>query len=287
MIISEIKADVKKYGDDRRTLIEAAERIVAKAVSVPDEPITVILSANGWIRQRTGHDVDPATLAFKDGDSLLAIQKTRSVHPIVVVDSGGRAYSLSSTDIPGGRSDGVPLASLLDMPPKTKAVLMCSAAPETKYLFTTTGSYGFIATLKDLVSRQKAGKAFMTLGEADALLQPAVVGTGSLIMALGSNGKLLAFPVSEMKELSAGKGVIVMALNDDETLLSTTILQEGAALLISGTGRGGKASSLVMKWDALQAFISRRARKGALAPVKFKSERLELYVEPERASGSS
>jgi topoisomerase-4 subunit A len=283
MIISEIKADVKKYGDDRRTLIEAAERIVAKAVSVPDEPITVILSANGWIRQRTGHDVDPATLAFKDGDGLLAIQKTRSVHPIVVVDSGGRAYSLASTDIPGGRSDGVPLASLLDMPPKTKAVLMCSAAPETKYLFATTGSYGFIATLKDLVSRQKAGKAFMTLGEADALLQPAIVGNGSLIMALGSNGKLLAFPVSEMKELSAGKGVIVMALNDDETLLSTSVLNEGAALLLSGTGRGGKASALAMKWDALQAFISRRARKGALVPVKFKAEKLEVYVEPERA----
>ena len=274
MIISEIKADVKKYGDDRRTLIEAAERVVAKAVSVPDEPCTIILSKNGWIRQRTGHDVDMNTLTFKDGDSLLAIQQSRTTYPVVLVDSGGRAYSLSSTDIPGGRSDGVPLASLLDMPPKVKPTVMCAASPETKYLFSTTGSYGFIATLKDLVSRQKAGKAFMTLGEGDTLLQPALITSGQLIAALGSNGRLLAFPMTEMKELSAGKGVIILGLNDGETLLSTSVLPEGATLQIVGTGRGGKESALVLKWDDLQRFVSRRARKGVAAPVKFRPERI-------------
>jgi len=279
MIVSEIKADVKKYGDDRRTLIEAAERVAAKAVSMPDEPCTIILSKNGWIRQRSGHDVEMATQSFKDGDQLLAFERTRTVHPVVLLDSGGRAYSLSTSDIPGGRSDGVPLASLLDMPPKVKAAVMCAAAPETRYLFATTGSYGFIATLKDLVSRQKAGKAFMTMGDDDSLLQPCVVGSGSLIVALGSNGRLLAFPLGEMKELSAGKGVIILGLNAGETLAATTILPEGAALLISGTGRGGKPSQLVLKWDALQAFVSRRARKGVPAPVKFKPEQLAIVTE--------
>jgi topoisomerase IV subunit A len=284
MIVSEIKADVKKFGDDRRTLIEAAERVVAKAISVPDEPCTIILSRNGWIRQRSGHDLDMTTLSFKDGDGLLAIAQTRTVHPVVVLDGGGRAYSLTSTDIPGGRSDGVPLASLLDMPPKAKATIMCAASPDTRYLFATTGGYGFIATLKDLVSRQKAGKTFMVVGEEDAVLPPATVGNGSLVVALGSNGKLLAFRIGEMKELSGGKGVIVIGLNDDETLAATTVLPEGGPLLISGVGRGGKPGQLVVKWDALHPFMSRRARKGLPAPVKFKPEKLEIYVEPELTS---
>jgi len=285
MIISEIKADVKKFGDDRRTLIEAAERVVARAVSVPDEPCTIILSTNGWIRQRTGHDVDVPTLAFKDGDGLLAIEQTRTVYPVVVVDSIGRAYSLSSADIPGGRSDGVPLASLLDMPPKIKAVIMCAASPETNYLFSTSSGYGFIATLKDLVSRQKAGKAFMTLGDEDALLQPAIVGNGSLIVAFGSNGKLLLFPISEMKELSGGKGVIIIGMKGGETLVATTVLPEGTSLQISGTGRGGKPSILVLKWEALQPFVSHRARKGMLAPVKFRPEQLEVSIQQNRIPG--
>ena len=277
MIISEIETDVKKYGDDRRTLIEAAERMVAKAVSVPDEPCTVILSKNGWIRQRTGHEVDMSTLSFKDGDQLLSIAQTRTAYPVVVLDSGGRAYSLSSTDIPGGRSDGVPLASLLDMPPKVKAVVMCSTTPDTQYLFSSSGGYGFIATLKDLVSRQRAGKAFMTLSEKDILLQPVSVVTGGLIVALGSNGKLLLFPISEMKELSSGKGVIILGLNDGEALISAAVLPEDSSLMIRGTGKGVKLSHLVLNWGELQPFISHRARKGMLAPVKFKPEKIEVF----------
>ena len=277
MIISEIETDVKKYGDDRRTLIEAAERMVAKAVSVPDEPCTVILSKNGWIRQRTGHEVDMSTLSFKDGDQLLAIAQTRTAYPVVVLDSGGRAYSLSSTDIPGGRSDGVPLASLLDMPPKVKATVMCAATPDTQYLFSSSGGYGFIATLKDLVSRLRAGKAFMTLSEKDILLQPVSIVTGGLIVALGSNGKLLLFPISEMKELSSGKGVIILGLNDGEALISAAVLPEDSSLMIRGTGKGVKLSHLVLNWGELQPFISHRARKGMLAPVKFKPEKIEVF----------
>lgn len=277
MIIGEIDADVKKYGDDRRTLIEAAERVVAKTVSVPDEPCTVILSKNGWIRQRTGHEVDMGTLSFKDGDQLLAIAQTRTAYPVVVLDSGGRAYSLSSADIPGGRSDGVPLASLLDMPPKVKAAVMCAAAPDTQYLFSSSSGYGFIATLKDLVSRQKAGKAFMTLSKADILLPPANVASGSLVAALGSNGKLLLFPISEMKKLSGGKGVIILGLNDSESLVATAVLPEGSPLQFKGTGAGNKSLQRVLNWEELQPFVLHRARKGMLTPVKFKPEKIEAF----------
>jgi topoisomerase-4 subunit A len=276
LVAEEIEADAAKYGDGRRTLIEAVGKVsLDKTATIPDEPCTVILSRNGWIRQRAGHDVDMAVLSFKDGDGLLAIEKTRTVHPVVVVDSSGRAYSLSLPDIPGGRSDGVPLASLMDMPPRTKAAVMCAASPETRYLFSTSAGYGFIATLKDLVSRQRAGKAFMTVGEGDVLLPPAVVGQGSLIVALGSSGRLLAFPISEMKELSGGKGVIILGLNDDEMLIATAVLPEMASLRIGGAGRGGKSSERILDWETLQQYVLHRARKGIVPPVKFKPERIE------------
>ncbi len=276
MIISEIENDIDKFGDDRRTLIEPAERVIAKARSVPDEPCTIILSKNGWVRQRSGHEVDINTLSFKDGDQLLAISQTRTAYPIVVVDNGGRAYSLSSADIPGGRSDGVPLTSLLDLPPKMKVNVMCAANPDTKYLFSSSAGYGFITTLKNLVSRQKAGKAFMTLNKQDTVLQPASVADGSLVVALGSKGKLLSFPISEMKELSSGKGIIILGLNAGETLISTAVLPEGSSLRIMGIGRGSKTSQAVLKWEELQPFVSHRARKGMFAPVKFKPETIEI-----------
>ena len=115
----------------------------------------------------------------------------------------------------------------------------------------------------------------MTLSKADTLLQPAKIADGDLIVALGSNGKLLSFPVSEMKELSGGKGIIILGLNNGESLIATTVLPGGASLQIQGTGRGGKSSQLVLKWEALQPFVSHRARKGMLAPVKFKPEKIE------------
>jgi len=272
LIVSEIKADVKKFGDERRTLIEAAERITAKAVSVPDEACTVILSKNGWIRLRSGHDSDAATLSFKDGDELLSLNKTRTVHPVVLIDSGGRAYTVTSSDIPGGRSDGVPVASLLGLPAKAKIVAMCAAEPETQYLFSTSAGYGFIAVLKHLVSRQRAGKAFMNIGEKDVLLPPVEVGDSTLIVALGSNGKLLAFPISEMKVLSGGKGVIVLGVGEGERMLSAITVREGGVVKILGQGRGGKRSEQVLNWYALQDYVQHRARKGVLTPVKFKVE---------------
>ncbi|MHB1332526.1 MAG: DNA topoisomerase IV subunit A [Sulfuriferula sp.] len=272
LIVSEIKADVKKFGDERRTLIEAAERITAKAISVPDEACTVILSKNGWIRQRSGHDADATTLSFKDGDELLTLNKTRTVHPVVLIDSGGRAYTVASSDIPGGRSDGVPVASLLGLPAKAKIVAMCAAEPETQYLFSTSAGYGFIAVLKHLVSRQRAGKAFMNIGEKDVLLPPVEAGDSTLIVALGSNGKLLAFPISEMKVLTGGKGVIVLGVGEDERMLSAATVREGGTVKILGQGRGGKRSEQMVSWNALQDYIQHRARKGVLAPVKFKVE---------------
>lgn len=275
LIISEIRADAKKYGDDRRTLIEEAARLAMKTAAVPDEPCVIILSRNGWIKQRSGHDMDTSTLSFKDGDSLMTIVKTRTVHPIVVIDTEGRAYTISAAEVPGGRSDGLPVASLVDLQNRAKIAALCAAHPDTKYFFSTSAGYGFIATLKDLVSRQKAGKTFMNLAGAK-LLPPVEVASSSHIAALSSSGKLAVFPIEEMKELSGGKGVQVIGLGVDEQMLSTALLSEDDQLSVSGAGRGGKVAELIMRWPLIEPYITHRARKGSSMDIKFRPNILTL-----------
>ena len=130
---------------------------------MPDEPLTVTLSRHGWIRSRQGHALDASQFAWKAGDGPLAILETRTVHPVVVLDTTGRAYTIRAADIPGGRGDGVPVTTLIELPPGAKVAQAISGLPGQKYLVAGTGGYGFVATLDDMVSRQRAGKAFMTL----------------------------------------------------------------------------------------------------------------------------
>jgi topoisomerase-4 subunit A len=281
LIINEIETDATKYGDARRTLIEAAERVsLDKAATIPDEPCTIILSKNGWVRQRQGYDVDLGTINFKDGDSLLALVKTRTTYPISVLDSTGRAYSLPISSIPGGRSDGAPVTSMVELTPKAKVVVLLSGKEEQKYLFANSGGYGYIAAVKDTVTRQRAGKSFMTVQEGEQLLPPVPMpADAAFVAALSSDGRLLVFPIAELKELSAGRGVIVMGLADADQLTAVAPLKDGGNLVLSGIGRGGKAQEATVKWADLAAQVSRRARKGQKLPVKFKVESLRQAEE--------
>jgi len=269
LIVSEINADTKKFGDERRTLMEPSVRVSLAAPTMPDEPCTIILSKNGFIKQRNSHDDDTSTLSFKEGDSLLSIQKTRTRNPVVLIDSMGRAYTVANKDIPGGRTDGVPLASLLDIPAKVKIVGLCAGVPDSRYLFSSTEGYGFVATLKYLVSKQKGGKTFINLPDDAKILPPVLVGTHTLIASLSSTGKMLLFPLAEMKELSGGKGVIVMGLNDNEIMLAVALLSEGDALTVSGKGRGGKEHTQNIDWKALEPQVFKRAKKGSALALKF------------------
>ena len=171
LVVTEIEAAAVQFGDARRTLIEAvAPTVVSRAV--PDEPVTISVSRHGWMRSRQGHGLDVAQFAYKAGDTPLAVLETRSVNPIVVLDSKGRAYTIRASDVPGGRSDGVPVTTLIELQAGAKVAQAISAVPEQKYLVAGSGGYGFIAAMQDMVSRVKAGKAFMTLEEDEEPLAP-------------------------------------------------------------------------------------------------------------------
>lgn len=251
-VAAEIEADAKKYGDDRRTLIEAAERVTlsdAKNVSIPDEPTTLIVSKHGWLRSRTGHNVDPATLAFRSGDSLLACLPCRTVDQLVLLDANGRAYSIPAADIPGGKGDGVPAASLVDFVGGGKTVLAQAITADRLYLVAGEGGYGFRVKGEDLISRGKAGKAFLTLddGEAPAVFQPAPAGGD--IAVFTRDGRALVFALDELRQLPKGRGLKLIDAAPGKTAL------DAIEPVIDGTA--GK-----LKGERLESCRGNRGSKG-------------------------
>ena len=241
---------------------------VAAEIAIPDEPVTVIVSKNGWVRSRQGHGIDPAAIAYKTGDFPWLVQESRTIWPLVVIDTHGRAYSVRVADLPGGRGDGVPITTLVDFQDGGKPVQALTDAPEAQYLFANSGGYGFIAKVADLVTRQKAGKAFMSLEQGERVLHPAKV-TGNTIAAVSENGRLLLFAVEEMKTQSAGRGVIVMDLDDKEALVGV-LVNDGLRVVVEGIGRGGKTLPCKVQGKDMEKYRLHRARKGCLLPVKMK-----------------
>ncbi len=268
LIVKEIAEDARKYGDARRTLMEAVAPIVAAEFAVPDEPVTVILSQNGWVRTRQGHGIDPASIAYKTGDFPFLVAESRTVWPLLLIDDKGRAYSVRIPDIPGGRGDGVPIATLIEPQDGGRVVQAITDAPESQYLFANSAGYGFIAILSDLVSRNKSGKTFLTLEKGDKVLAPARAG-GIAIAALSQKGRLLVFASSEMKTMAKGRGVIVMDLEKGEELLSVAV-NGGTVVTVAGTGRGGKEVEHSLKGAELKKHFLHRARKGCQIAAKLK-----------------
>jgi topoisomerase-4 subunit A len=269
LVVSEIEADAKRYGDARRTLIEAVAPTAVNRV-VPDEPITVTLSRHGWIRSRQGHGLDATQFAYKAGDTPLAVLETRTISPIVVLDTSGRAYTIRASEIPGGRSDGVPVTTLIELQGGARIAQAITGLPEQKYLVAGTGGYGFIASLQDMVSRVKAGKAFMTLTPDEEPLAPVALTSGlDHVAALSSKGRLLVFGIDEMREVPRGRGVIIMGLDGDERLTAVG-LTTARRVVLQGTNRVGRSAVQVIEGEELAKYRLRRARKGSLVSKRIK-----------------
>jgi topoisomerase IV subunit A len=269
LVATEIREDAKKYGDNRRTIIEEAGRAVFER-QIVDEPLTIIVSRNGWVRSRQGHALDLTGLTYKDGDAPYAIFETRSVHPIAMIDTTGRAYSIQAADIPGGKGDGVPLTSFVDLPPGARLVHTVDARPGCRYLVANSGGYGFVAKSEDLLTRIRAGKTFMTLQEGESVLRPALVPDApELVVTLSEHGRMLLFAADELKELGRGRGITLMGLDDGEIMTAVGFANAGA-VTVTGTSSSGKERTIRVSGDDLAKHIIHRARKGCLLPGKMK-----------------
>jgi topoisomerase-4 subunit A len=265
LLIREIEADTKAHGDQRRTLIQADKRAVAE-IRVVDEPVTVVVSAKGWVRALKGHEVDPAALQFKAGDGLLATFSCRSVETLLVFGTAakgsGRVYSVAVSGLPGGRGDGVPVTSLIDLEPGTQPAHYFAGAADATLLLASSAGFGLMAKAGDMHGRNKGGKAFLTLDDGQALLPPRLVLPGHhQVACLAADGRLLVFPLDELKlQPGGGKGLTLMDVDDRTPLLSVAPLAD--AITVLGSGRGGKPKEELLKNAALAAHQGKRARKG-------------------------
>ncbi|MGH8678824.1 MAG: DNA topoisomerase IV subunit A, partial [Burkholderiales bacterium] len=240
-IISEIEADTKAFGDKRRSMIEESEKAVID-IPIVDEPVTVIFSKKGWARARQGWEVDPASLSFKEGDSLMAMIKVRTVDPVIFLDSKGRAYSVQASELPPGRGDGVPASSLVEVQDGAHIMYCVAGKPDTNVIVTSSGGYGFLARIADMVSNRKAGREFMAIDAGEMPVAPFVYqdSPDNYVAALSQNGRLLLFPIAELKQLVKGRGMIVMGLDDNEKLLAVAVSNQPTLTVFGIAPRSGK-----------------------------------------------
>ena len=260
-VVREIEQDAKTHGDARRTLLQEEKKAVAE-VRVVDEPVTVVVSLKGWVRALKGHEIDAATLAFKAGDALYGVFNCRSVDALVVFGSNGRVYSVAAALLPGGRGDGVPITTLIDLESGSTVAHYFAGAAEARLLLANTGGYGLLARAGDLLGRNKGGKAFLTLDAAERLLPPAVVAPAhNQVACLALDGRLLVFGLDELKlQPGGGRGLTLMDVDAKAPLLSSVSFSQ--ALRVLGSGRGGKAKEEDIKAAMLKVHTAKRARKG-------------------------
>jgi topoisomerase-4 subunit A len=271
LLIKEIEADEKQFGDARRTLIQAAEKAVVEQ-KIIDEPVTVIISQKGWARARTGHGHDPAQFTFKAGDALYGAYECRTVDSLLAFGSNGRVYSVGVAALPNARGDGVPITTLIDLAVGSHILHYFAGTAETRLLLASDAGYGFIAGAGDMLSRVKGGKTFITLDDGDLPLPPRTIGANAGALAcLSEKGRLLVFGLDECKTLtSGGRGVILMDLEPGEKLTAAQpISQKG--VVVAGTGRGGKAQEATLSASGLAPHIGKRARKGRALESKLKA----------------
>jgi topoisomerase IV subunit A len=285
LMVKEIEADAKVFADPRRTLIQAEKKAVAE-VKVVDEPVTVVVSEKGWVRARSGHGHDPASFAFKSGDTLYGTFECRTVDTLIVFgspkDKVGRVYSVPVASLPGARGDGQPITTLIDLDSGTQPLHYFAGPANAALLISGSGGYGFLATVEAMVSRQKGGKAFITLGEGETLCAPshAAFASGSQALApathvccASTGGRILTFDITELKMMDkGGRGLMLIDLEAKDSLAGAAAYTR--SVRIDGIGRGGKERDETLEIRSLNNAKAARAKKGKVADLGFKPNRV-------------
>ena len=288
LIKKEIQEDAKKYASPRMS--QLVEREEAKAISesemTPAEPVTVILSEMGWVRCAKGHDIDPEGLSYKAGDKYLAHAYGKSNQPVIFIDSTGRSYALDPLSLPSARSQGEPLTGKLTLPAGATIEQVIMEPEKQELLMASDAGYGFICKFEDLIARNKAGKALISLPENAKVLKPEKLSeSASLLVSLTSAGRMLIFPVRDLPALSKGKGnkiISIPAANAkarSELLVKLFLISEQASLEFHSGKR-----KITLKPEDLQKFRAERGRKGSQLPRGLHSNVDIVVVEPEHNS---
>ena len=281
LMVREIEADTKAFADERRTLIQAEKKAVAE-IKVVDEPVTVVVSSKGWVRARTGHGHEASAFAFKAGDGLYGTFECRTVDTLIVIGSNGRVYSVSVASLPGARGDGQPVTTLIDLESGTQPLHYFAGPANAALLLSSSGGYGFIATVESMISRQRGGKTFLSLGEGETPCAPshAAFSSGTLPLApathvccASTGGRILTFEIAELKQMDkGGRGLMLIDLEPKDTLAGAAAYTR--SVKIEGIGRGGKERDETLEIRSLNNARAARGRKGKAADLGFKPSRI-------------
>ncbi|MBS6046988.1 MAG: DNA topoisomerase IV subunit A [Haemophilus haemolyticus] len=285
LIKKEIQEDAKTYASPRMSqLVEREEaKMISESDMTPAEPVTVILSEMGWVRCAKGHDIDPKSLSYKAGDNYRAHACGKSNQAVVFIDSTGRSYALDPLSLPSARSQGEPLTGKLNLPAGATIEYVLMASEQQELLMASDAGYGFICKFEDLIARNKAGKALISLPENAKVMEPKTLANATaLVVAMTSAGRMLIFPAKDLPALSKGKGnkiVTIPAANAkerSELLLKLLLISDQASLEFHSGKR-----KIVLKPEDLQKFRAERGRKGSTLPRGLHSNVEIVVIEPQ------
>jgi topoisomerase-4 subunit A len=273
LVGDELTADAEKYGDARRSKIverEAAQAIDETAL-IANEPVTVVLSAGGWVRAPKGHEIDPRSLQYKTGDQYQGAARGMSLQQAVFLDTTGRTYCVPAHSLPSARGLGEPLSGRLNPPDGARFTGVMMGAEESLWLLMSDAGYGFTVRFKDLITDRKAGKAVLNVPENSYAIAPALVPSEKALVCIaivdadGENGRLLAFPVSEVPEMPKGKGNKLfniptqLARERAEIVVGAAVVEPGGSLIIYNDDR-----SKTYSFSELKEYQGSRAQRGAV-----------------------
>ena len=294
LMVKEIEADAKQFADERRTLIQAEKKAVVE-VKVVDEPVTVVISEKGWVRARQGHGHDAAAFAFKAGDGLYGTFECRTVDNLLVFGTAqngvGRVYTVPVANLPGARGDGQPVTTLIELEAGSQPQHYFAGPEGATLLLSGSGGYGFLARVEHMLSRQRGGKAFITVGEGEQICRPSLAAWDSKgnnppapeqsaqaamqsvaathVACASTGGRILTFEIGELKLMEkGGRGLTLIDLDDKDRLAGAAAYTR--SVRISGIGRGGKARDETLEIRSLNNARSARGRKGKAADLGFK-----------------
>ncbi len=281
---SELEADTERFGDERRSPIQVREeaRAFSEADLVSSDPVTVVLSEKGWIRSAKGHDIDPAGLNYKAGDRYHLSARGRNNQQAIVLDSNGRSYALNTHTLPSARGQGEPLTSRINPEPGATFAGLTMGNPEERVLLSTTAGYGFVTQLENMLSRNRNGKAMVTVPRGAEVMSPQAVRQGDNVWlaAVSNEGRMLVFPLADLPELGKGKGNKIISIpgprvqSGEEFMVAVTTFAEQDALVLHAGKR-----HLKLRFSDLEHYRGERGRRGNKLPRGLQRvDRIEVVV---------
>lgn len=271
LIQKELAEDAKTYGDDRRSpIVERAEaQAFTEADLVSSEPVTVVLSEKGWVRAAKGHDIDAEGLSYKAGDRFLVAAPGRSHQQAVFLDSTGRSYSLPAHSLPSARGQGEPLTGRLNPPPGAQFEVVLLAEEKQLVLIASDAGYGFVARVEDMHSKNRAGKALLSLPKGARVMAPVLIEDveNQFVVAASNEGRMLVFPLKDLPQLAKGKGNKMISIpsarvaSREEYVSALALVGPSDQLLIHSGKR-----HLKLRFQDLEHYLGERGRRGHKLP---------------------